>query len=210
MTFSSTARPLASPDSHWIPCLRFANPTIYNCMRARASVASGLGLTTQSRRRRQWPHRRLRRLPHARPYRRGPVRYLEGQGSAIGRLHVWSIIPATMASACIFRASMCFPVSQGKLSGDMSAVAVVFTIFANKLPGEVYLDSSVSRVGKGADCRYDRADALRRRPAGQRQFRSLHQDAHEVAQNRWPQPRPSAWKPSSPAVPRNARLRRDP
>jgi hypothetical protein len=38
----------------------------------------------------------------------------------------------------------------GKLSGDMSAVAVVFTIFANKLPGEVYLDSSVLRVGKGA------------------------------------------------------------
>jgi len=29
-------------------------------------------------------------------------------------------------------------------------VSVVFTIFANKLPGEVYLDSSVSRVGKGA------------------------------------------------------------
>jgi hypothetical protein len=27
---------------------------------------------------------------------------------------------------------------------------VVFTIFANKLPGEVYLDSSVSRVGKSA------------------------------------------------------------
>lgn len=39
---------------------------------------------------------------------------------------------------------------EGQLSGHMSAVSVVFTIFANKLPGEVYLDSSVSRVGKGA------------------------------------------------------------
>jgi hypothetical protein len=39
---------------------------------------------------------------------------------------------------------------EGKLSGDMSAVAVVFTIYANKLPGEMYLDSSVLRVGKGA------------------------------------------------------------
>lgn len=39
---------------------------------------------------------------------------------------------------------------EGQLSGHMSAVAVVFTIFANKLPGEVYLDSSVLRVGKGA------------------------------------------------------------
>lgn len=38
----------------------------------------------------------------------------------------------------------------GKLSGDMSAVAVVFTIYANQLPGEIYLDSSVLRVGKGA------------------------------------------------------------
>jgi hypothetical protein len=39
---------------------------------------------------------------------------------------------------------------EGQLAGHMSAVSVVFTIFANKLPGEVYLDSSVSRVGKGA------------------------------------------------------------
>jgi len=38
----------------------------------------------------------------------------------------------------------------GKLSGDLSAVAVVFTIYANQLPGEIYLDSSVLRVGKGA------------------------------------------------------------
>ena len=39
---------------------------------------------------------------------------------------------------------------EGQLSGHLSAVAVVFTIFANKLPGEIYLDSSVSRVGKSA------------------------------------------------------------
>jgi hypothetical protein len=39
---------------------------------------------------------------------------------------------------------------EGQLSGSMSAVSVVFTIFADKLPGEVYLDSSVSRVGKSA------------------------------------------------------------
>ena len=36
------------------------------------------------------------------------------------------------------------------LSGRMSAVSVTFTIFSDKLPGEVYEDSSVSRVGKDA------------------------------------------------------------
>jgi hypothetical protein len=32
----------------------------------------------------------------------------------------------------------------------MSAVSVAFTIYSDKLPGEVYEDSSVFRVGKGA------------------------------------------------------------
>jgi hypothetical protein len=38
----------------------------------------------------------------------------------------------------------------GKLSGTMSAVSVTFTIYADGLPGEVYEDSSVFRVGKNA------------------------------------------------------------
>jgi hypothetical protein len=35
-----------------------------------------------------------------------------------------------------------------KLSGRMSAVSVSFTIYSDKLPGEVFEDSSVFRVGK--------------------------------------------------------------
>jgi hypothetical protein len=34
------------------------------------------------------------------------------------------------------------------MAGKISAVSVAFTIFAEKLPGEVYADSSVFRVGK--------------------------------------------------------------
>ena len=37
-----------------------------------------------------------------------------------------------------------------KLTGTMSAVSVAFTIYADRLPGEVYEDSSVFRVGKTA------------------------------------------------------------
>jgi len=37
-----------------------------------------------------------------------------------------------------------------KLTGTMSAVSVAFTIYSNQLPGEVYEDSSVFRVGKDA------------------------------------------------------------
>jgi hypothetical protein len=39
---------------------------------------------------------------------------------------------------------------QDKLSGRMSAVSVSFTIYSDKLPGEVFEDSSVFRVGKDA------------------------------------------------------------
>jgi hypothetical protein len=35
-----------------------------------------------------------------------------------------------------------------KLDGRMSAVSVTFTIYSDKLPGEVFEDSSVFRVGK--------------------------------------------------------------
>jgi len=35
-----------------------------------------------------------------------------------------------------------------QLAGRISAVSVAFTIYAEKLPGEVYADSSVFRVGK--------------------------------------------------------------
>ena len=37
-----------------------------------------------------------------------------------------------------------------RLAGTMSAVSVAFTIYSDKLPGEVYEDSSVFRVGKDA------------------------------------------------------------
>lgn len=42
------------------------------------------------------------------------------------------------------------PGVDNKLSGTMSAVSVAFTIYSDRLPGEVYDDSSVFRVGKGA------------------------------------------------------------
>lgn len=42
------------------------------------------------------------------------------------------------------------PGVESKLSGTMSAVSVAFTIYSDKLPGEVYEDSSVFRVGKSA------------------------------------------------------------
>lgn len=42
------------------------------------------------------------------------------------------------------------PGVESKLNGTMSAVSVAFTIYSDRLPGEVYEDSSVFRVGKGA------------------------------------------------------------
>lgn len=42
------------------------------------------------------------------------------------------------------------PGIDSKLTGTMSAVSVTFTIYADRLPGEVYEDSSVFRVGKEA------------------------------------------------------------
>jgi len=43
-----------------------------------------------------------------------------------------------------------------QLSGSMSAVSVAFTIFAENLPGEVYEDNSVFRVGKDATAEMSR------------------------------------------------------
>ncbi len=42
------------------------------------------------------------------------------------------------------------PGVDSKLTGTMSAVSVAFTIYSDRLPGEVYEDSSVFRVGKEA------------------------------------------------------------
>ena len=42
------------------------------------------------------------------------------------------------------------PGVDSKLAGTMSAVSVAFTIYSDRLPGEVYEDSSVFRVGKSA------------------------------------------------------------
>jgi hypothetical protein len=39
---------------------------------------------------------------------------------------------------------------ENRLEGEMSAVSVAFTIYSDKLPGEMYEDSSVFRVGKDA------------------------------------------------------------
>ena len=47
----------------------------------------------------------------------------------------------------------CIDLWQGidnQLAGSMAAVSVAFTIYAENLPGEVYEDSSVFRVGKNA------------------------------------------------------------
>jgi hypothetical protein len=42
------------------------------------------------------------------------------------------------------------------LAGRMSAVSVAFTIYSDKLPGEIYEDSSVFRVGKDATAEMSR------------------------------------------------------
>jgi hypothetical protein len=42
------------------------------------------------------------------------------------------------------------PGANSKLAGTMSAVSIAFTIYSDRLPGEVYEDSSVFRVGKDA------------------------------------------------------------
>lgn len=39
---------------------------------------------------------------------------------------------------------------ENQLAGTMSAISLTFTIYSDKLPGEVYEDSSVFRVGKDA------------------------------------------------------------
>jgi hypothetical protein len=43
-----------------------------------------------------------------------------------------------------------------KLAGNMSAVSVAFTIYAAGLPGEIYEDSSVFRLGKDATAEMSR------------------------------------------------------
>jgi len=42
------------------------------------------------------------------------------------------------------------------LAGRMSAVSVAFTVYSDKLPGEIYEDSSVFRVGKDATAEMSR------------------------------------------------------
>lgn len=39
---------------------------------------------------------------------------------------------------------------EDQMAGTMSAISLTFTIYSDKLPGEVYEDSSVFRVGKDA------------------------------------------------------------
>jgi hypothetical protein len=74
------------------------------------------------------------------------------------------------------------------LAGQMSAVSVAFTVYSDKLPGEIYLDSSVSRVGK------DAADEMSRKIIsfiGQVSANeSLFQNLRRAEQNPAPSPSP--------------------
>jgi hypothetical protein len=45
---------------------------------------------------------------------------------------------------------------ENRLTGRMSAVSIAFTIYSDKLPGEIYEDSSVFRVGKDATAEMSR------------------------------------------------------
>jgi hypothetical protein len=75
------------------------------------------------------------------------------------------------------------------LAGRMSAVSVAFTIYSDKLPGEVYEDSSVFRVGKEAT-----AEMSRKIIAAIGQLRivnaTLFQHLREAEQNPSPSPSP--------------------
>jgi hypothetical protein len=65
-----------------------------------------------------------------------PVEHPEAYGIGV---HLWCVDLFTG-----------LPGVEKKLTGTMSAVSVTFTIYADRLPGEVYEDSSVFRVGKDA------------------------------------------------------------
>jgi hypothetical protein len=67
---------------------------------------------------------------------------------------------------------------ENTLAGRMSAVSVAFTIYSDKLPGEVYEDSSVFRVGKDATAEMSRkiiAAIGQLVTANQNLFRHLHE-----------------------------------
>jgi hypothetical protein len=75
------------------------------------------------------------------------------------------------------------------LAGRMSAVSVAFTIYSDKLPGEIYEDSSVFRVGRDAT-----AEMSRKIIAAIGQLitanETLFQHLHEVEQKPSPSPSP--------------------
>lgn len=75
------------------------------------------------------------------------------------------------------------------LAGQMSAVSVAFTIYSDKLPGEIYEDSSVFRVGKDAT-----AEMSRKIIAAIGQLvtanETLFQHLHEAEQMPSPSPSP--------------------
>ena len=80
-----------------------------------------------------------------------------------------------------------------QLAGHMSAIAVTFTIYSDKLPGEVYEDSSVFRVG------HDAAPEMARQilaAVGQ----LVGANASFFAQMRGTGPKPSAAASPSPAA----------
>ena len=64
-----------------------------------------------------------------------------------------------------------------KLAGRMSAVSVSFTIYSDKLPGEVFEDSSVFRVGKDKAPEMSDRDRCRAGPVRQREFELFRKHA---------------------------------
>jgi hypothetical protein len=75
------------------------------------------------------------------------------------------------------------------LVGRMSAVSVAFTIYSDKLPGEIYEDSSVFRVGKDATAEMSRKiiDAVGQLKTANE---TLFQHLREAEQNPSPSPSP--------------------
>jgi hypothetical protein len=75
------------------------------------------------------------------------------------------------------------------LVGRMSAVSVAFTIYSDKLPGEVYEDSSVFRVGKDATAEMSRKiiDAVGQLKTANK---TLFQHLREAEQSPSPSPSP--------------------
>jgi hypothetical protein len=80
---------------------------------------------------------------------------------------------------------------ENQLAGRMSAVSVAFTIYSERLPGEVYEDSSVFRVGKDATAEMSRkiiAAIGQLVTANQTLFQHLRESAQKPSPSSSPSP----------------------